>query len=200
MTQAEFWSLLIDWGYLAAILAVFIEGEIFLIMVGIATAAAMFNYPLVILAATIGAILHDNTIFTISKFMGERILTKKASWHYKAQKSLDILDKHETLAILSIRFLYGFRTVTILIMGISKVKRAKFMILDAISSFIWSTIYLSLGYIFGNALLQIVNKANIKLWIYEHKLLSLFILIFISSIIYYGYRKFRSKRAKRHIK
>lgn len=53
MTQAEFWSLLIDWGYLAVILAVFIEGEIFLIMVGIATAAAMFNYPLVILAATI---------------------------------------------------------------------------------------------------------------------------------------------------
>ncbi|MBK2259324.1 DedA family protein [Francisella philomiragia] len=200
MTQAEFWSLLIDWGYLAVILAVLIEGEIFLIMVGIATAATMFNYPLVILAATIGAILHDNTIFTISKFMGERILTKKASWHYKAQKSLEILDKHETLTILSIRFLYGLRTVTILIVGISKVKRAKFMILDAISSFIWSTIYISLGYIFGNALLQIVNKANIKLWIYEHKLSSLFILIFISSIIYYGYRKFRSKRAKRHIK
>ncbi|AJI54067.1 DedA family protein [Francisella philomiragia] len=200
MTQAEFWNLLMDWGYLAVILAVLIEGEIFLIMVGIATAAALFNYPLVILAATFGAILHDNTIFTISKLMGERILTKKASWHYKAQKSLAILDKHETLAILSIRFLYGLRTVTILIVGISKVKRAKFMTLDAISSFIWSTIYISLGYIFGNALLQLVNKANIKLWIYEHKFLSLFILIFISSITYYGYRKIRSKRAKRHTK
>ncbi|QWU99665.1 MULTISPECIES: DedA family protein [Francisella] len=199
MTQAEFWNLLMEWGYLAVILAVFIEGEIFLIMVGIATAAAMFSYPLVILAATIGAILHDNTIFTVSKLMGERILTKKASWHYKAQKALAILDKHETLAILSIRFLYGLRTVTILIVGISKVKRFKFMTLDAISSFIWSTIYISLGYIFGNALLQLVDKADIKHWIYEHKFLSILILILISSISYFIYRKIRLK-ARRHIK
>ncbi|MDE4963680.1 DedA family protein, partial [Francisella tularensis subsp. holarctica] len=39
-----------DWGYLAIMLGVFIEGEIFLLMVGIATATALFSYPLAILA------------------------------------------------------------------------------------------------------------------------------------------------------
>ncbi|MDE4940412.1 DedA family protein, partial [Francisella tularensis subsp. holarctica] len=38
MSESEFSSLLIDWGYLAIMLGDFIEGEIFLIMVGIATA------------------------------------------------------------------------------------------------------------------------------------------------------------------
>lgn len=77
MSESEFSSLLIDWGYLAIMLGVFIEGEIFLIMVGIATATALFSYPLAILAATFAAILHDNGLFIFSKFMGKKSLRKK---------------------------------------------------------------------------------------------------------------------------
>ncbi|MDE5031967.1 DedA family protein, partial [Francisella tularensis subsp. holarctica] len=78
------------------------------------------------------AILHDNGLFIFSKFMGKKILEKKASWHYKDQKSLEILDKYESLAILSIRFLYGLRTISLLVVGLCKVNRVEFICLDSI--------------------------------------------------------------------
>ena len=199
MSENEFSSLLIDWGYLAIMLGVFIEGEIFLIMVGISTAAALFSYPLAIIAVTFAAILHDNGLFIFSKFMGKKVLEKKASWHYTVQKSLKILDKYESLAILSIRFLYGLRTITLLVVGLSKVSRIKFICLDSLSSLIWSTIYISLGYLFGNTILKFVDNSDIKDWISHNKHLSIFILILLSSIIYLSHRILRSQ-SKRSVR
>lgn len=198
MSESEFWSLLIDWGYLAVMLGVFIEGEIFLIMVGIATAAALFSYPLAIIAATVAAILHDNSLFILSKFISKKNFEKKA-WHYKVQKSLKILDNYESLAILSIRFLYGLRTITLLVVGLSKVSRIKFICLDSISSLTWSVIYISLGYLSGNTILKFIDKSDIKHWVSHNKHLSIFILILVSSIIYLSYRILRS-RSKRRIR
>lgn len=196
MSEQEFWSLLLHWGYLAVALALFVEGEIFLIIVGIATAATLFSYPLVIIAATLGAITHDNTIFILSKFIGKKLIQRKASWGYKARKASKFLEKYESLAILSIRFLYGLRTVTILIVGLSNVSKLKFISLDALSSFIWSFIYITLGYLFGHAILKFVNHIDISNWISNNKYLSIFILILLSSIIYFSYKIFKliSKR------
>lgn len=193
MGEQQFWQLLIDWGYLAAALTVFIEGEIFLIMVGIAAAAGLFHYSLVIVAATIGAILHDNSIFILSKFIGQKFIQKKTSLKYKTEKSLKILEKHENLAILSIRFLYGLRTITILIVGLSKINKLKFIVLDSISSFIWSIIYITIGYLCGHTVMRFIDHVDIKIWISQNKYLSIFILILVSSIIYLGYRALRLK-------
>lgn len=197
MSLNDFSNFLADWGYLAVVLAVFIEGEIFLVIVGIATAAGLFGYFPVIVAATIGAILHDNAIFTVSQFVGQRIIQKKAFWSYKAEKSLKLLEKYESIAILSIRFLYGLRTITLLIIGLSKINKLKFIILDSVSSFIWSIIYISLGYLCGHTILQFIDHVDLKNWISHNKYLSIFILLFVSSIIYLSYRIFRL-RLKRH--
>ncbi|WP_150466708.1 DedA family protein [Francisella sp. SYW-9] len=199
MSEQEFWGLLLHWGYLAVGLAVFVEGEIFLIMVGIATAATLFSYPLVILAATLGAIAHDNTIFILSKFIGKKLIQRKASWSYKAKKSSKFLEKYESLAIFSIRFLYGLRTVTILIVGLSNISKLKFISLDALGSFVWAFLYITLGYLFGHAILKFVNHVDISNWISNNKYLSIFILILLSSIIYFSYKIFRSI-SKRRIK
>ena len=66
MNEQEFSTFLTNWGYLAVALAVFIEGEIFLIIVGIATAATLFSYPLVIIAATLGGVTHMLKPFNVT--------------------------------------------------------------------------------------------------------------------------------------
>ncbi|AJC48170.1 DedA family protein [Allofrancisella guangzhouensis] len=188
MSEHDFWQLLVDWGYIAVAIAVLIEGEIFLIMVGIATAASLFNYPLVIIAATIGAIVHDNSIFIFSKLTGKKFIEKKQSWQAKANQSLKILNKYDIWAILSIRFLYGLRTITIFIVGLSKISKLKFVTLDAISSFIWSYIYITLGFFSGQTILSFIDHVHIVDWISHNKYLSIFILLLISSIIYFSYK------------
>ncbi|MGQ4002169.1 DedA family protein [Francisellaceae bacterium CB300] len=188
MGEQEFWHLMIDWGYLAVALAVLIEGEIFLIMVGIATATTLFSYPLVIIAATIGAIVHDNGIFIFSKIAGKKFIEKRPHWQKKIDRSLRLIDKYDFWAILSIRFLYGLRTITIFIVGLGNVSKIKFVTLDAISSLIWSFIYITLGYFSGHAILHFINHVDIAKWISRNKYLSIFILILLSSIIYLSYK------------
>jgi membrane protein DedA with SNARE-associated domain len=48
--------------------------------------------------------------------------------------------------------MYGFRTVAPLVIGASKTKTSKFLILSAISTLIWGITYGAVGYIFGEVL------------------------------------------------
>ncbi|MDE4967734.1 DedA family protein, partial [Francisella tularensis subsp. holarctica] len=82
-----------------------------------------------------------------------------------------------------IRFCYGLRTITLLVVGLSKVNRVNFICLDSISSFVWSIIYISLGYLFCNTILKFIDNSDIKYCISHNKHLSIFILILFSSII-----------------
>ena len=188
MTEEQFWQILMDWGYLAIMISVAIEGEILLIISGIAVAAGIFSYPLAILAAFVGAIIHDNTIFYISRFTGAKIIRKKASWHTKANLALKFLDKHDYWAILSVRFLYGFRTIAIFVIGLSNTKGLKFFTLDAISSLVWSTIYISLGLFFGRAILNFIDNSNLIHTISDNKLISVLVLVIAISVVYFTYK------------
>ncbi|MDE4978137.1 DedA family protein, partial [Francisella tularensis subsp. holarctica] len=85
-----------------------------------------------------------------------------------------------SLAILSIRFLYGLRNITLLVVGLSKVNRVKLICLDSISSFVWSIIYISLGYLVGNTILKFIYNRDIKDCISNNKHLSKFIIILFS--------------------
>ena len=191
MGEQEFWHLMMNWGYLAVALGVLVEGEIFLIMVGIATATSLFSYPLVITAATIGAIVHDNGIFIFSKITGKKFIAKRPNWQKKANRSLQLIDKYNFWAILSIRFLYGLRTITIFIVGLGNLDRFKFVILDTIGSFVWSVLYITLGYFSGHVILRFINRIHVTRWVSQNKYLSMFILILLLSIIYLSYKILR---------
>ena len=191
MSDHEFWHFLMHWGYLAVFLAVFIEGEVFLILIGVATAASAFQYPYVILAAAVGAIVHDNLLFNISKLTGRKIIDKRPKLNDKVNRSLRLLDKYDYWAILLIRFLYGLRTITLLVVGLSEIKRLKFFIFDFISSFLWAFIYITLGYFSGHAIMDALEHLHIKEWIHEHRSLTIVICMTVPVIIFVIYKVFR---------
>ncbi|MDE5024887.1 DedA family protein, partial [Francisella tularensis subsp. holarctica] len=64
---------------------------------------------------------------------------------------------------------------------------------------VWSILYISLGYLFGNTILKFIDNSDIKVCISHNKHLSIFILILVSSIIYLSFRILRS-RSKRRIR
>ena len=188
MSEQEFWKILMEWGYIAIMVAVAVEGEILLIITGIAVAAGIFSYPLAILAAFSGAIIHDNTVFSVSKLLGDKIIRKKASWHTKANIALKLLEKYDYWAILSIRFLYGLRTITLFVIGLSNTSRLKFFTLDAISSIVWSTIYISLGLLFGKAILNFIDNSILLQEVSNHKLIVVLVLVLVITAVYFIYK------------
>ncbi|MGA8206041.1 MAG: hypothetical protein WB812_16110, partial [Woeseiaceae bacterium] len=65
--------------------------------------------------------------------------------------------KNENLVILASRFLYGIRMITPLMLAMSGVRPAKFLVLDLVGSVAWASIFVAIGYLSGQALEIVVG-------------------------------------------
>ena len=63
---------------------------------------------------------------------------------------------HQTALILGFRFLYGLRTITPFALGMSRVRRGYFFLLNTLSALVWAAAMGTGGYLFGNFLRVIV--------------------------------------------
>ena len=59
--------------------------------------------------------------------------------------------------ILAFRFLYGLRTVSPFVIGMSEVSAVKFLLLNAIGALTWAIVIGSGGYLFGSALEAVIG-------------------------------------------
>ncbi len=71
-----------------------------------------------------------------------------------------LLERHDVLLILSVRFLYGLRIAGPVIIGTSGVSILRFALLNMMGAAIWAVLVAGAGYYFGVALTAVV--ADIK--------------------------------------
>lgn len=147
-----FESVLQAYGYWALLVGTFLEGETILIIGGFAAHRGYLNLSLVILAAFTGTLAGDQLYFFIGRNKGKPFLDKRPSWLRQIEKVHGLLERHHTLLILGFRFLYGLRTVTPFVIGMSRVKAGKFIILNIVGALVWALIFGTGGYLFGAAL------------------------------------------------
>ncbi len=62
------------------------------------------------------------------------------------------LPLHQTALILGFRFLYGLRTITPFALGMTRVRRGYFFLLNTLSALVWAAAVGIGGYLFGNVL------------------------------------------------
>lgn len=144
-----------DWieayGYLAILIGTFLEGETILVLGGFAAQRGYLELHWVIVVAFVGSFTGDQLYFYIGRHFGPRLIAKRLSWQVNAEKVYRLLERHQTLLILTFRFFYGLRNVTPFALGASRVSRGRFFVLNAIGAIIWA---ISLGYggfLFGHA-------------------------------------------------
>jgi membrane protein DedA with SNARE-associated domain len=86
------------------------------------------------------------------------VLSKRPAWKAKAEKVNKMTNHFQTPLILSFRFLYGLRTVTPFVIGMSPVSVKKFVLLNGIGALAWSAAVASGGYLFGQTLEIIIGR------------------------------------------
>jgi membrane protein DedA with SNARE-associated domain len=69
-----------------------------------------------------------------------------------------MMNRFQTPMILSFRFLYGLRTVTPFVIGMSPVSAKKFIVLNAVGALVWAVAFGSGGYLSGHALEIFIGK------------------------------------------
>jgi len=145
-------ELITTYGYATVGIGSFLEGETVLVLGGFAAHRGYLELPWVIVSAFLGSLFGDQLYYFIGRVKGKSLLEKRPQWKAKSEKVFSLLHKHQILLILGFRFLYGLRTVTPFVIGASKIKPARFIILNILGAAIWAVIVGTMGYLFGYTL------------------------------------------------
>src|SRR3981081_2069343 len=108
----NFQELVKTYGYVAIFIGTFFEGEPLLVPGGLAAHNGDLSLPWVIFSAFAGSLFGDQLWFYIARRNGQGFLDKRPTWKLRTDRALQLLEKYNTLFILSFRFLYGLRTVS----------------------------------------------------------------------------------------
>ena len=143
-----------------------------------------------------GTLTADQTLFYIGRRYGPGLIKRKPQWQPKVDKIFDLLHRHNISFILSFRFIVGIRTLSPLVIGASGVSLQRFTILNLIAAILWTIIsctggYL-LGYFFGDALEEFINKVVAYQKIVLIAIVTLIALVVIIKRQNFDYSKLKS--------
>lgn len=154
-------------GYLAILLGTFLEGETILVLAGLAAHRGYLDLPLVILAAFVGTLLGDQLYFYLGRRHSEWLLKRHPAWRFKIERVDRILSRYQTIMLLSFRFLYGFRTLSPFVIGMSSIRTWKYIFLNLIGAAVWTVFIAYAGYYFGQAVeLFLGDIKRFEIWVF----------------------------------
>ena len=151
-------SVIENYGYAAILIGTFLEGETILVLAGLAAHQGYLVLTWVIVAAFLGSLCGDQLFFYLGRKHSQAVLSRRPAWKEKAEKINKMMNHFQTPLILSFRFLYGLRTVTPFVIGMSPVSVKKFVLLNATGALAWAAAVASGGYFFGQTLEIMIGK------------------------------------------
>jgi membrane protein DedA with SNARE-associated domain len=135
--------------YIGIFLGLFFEGEMILISAIIAAHHGYLILWLVALLGVVGTYSADCFYFFLGRKRGYVWINKNRKIKRKADIIENKIEKYPVIIFLSYRFLYGFRSITPLVIGASNIKTRTFLMYSALSTTIWASVYCTVGYLFG---------------------------------------------------
>jgi membrane protein DedA with SNARE-associated domain len=149
---------LIDaYGYLAVFIGAFLEGETVLALAGLAAHRGYLDFYTVVVVAMIAGFAGDQFYFFLGRVKGQKILARFPNWHGRAQRFDEMLSRWHAPLIIGVRFMYGFRIVGPVLLGMGRVAAWKFMVFNLIGAAIWAPLITSIGYLFGSILEAVLH-------------------------------------------
>ncbi len=153
-------SFIDSYGYWAVLLGTLLEGETILVLGGFAAHRGYLALPGVILAAFIGSLSCDQLFFFLGRKHSQAVLARRPAWKARADKANRLLERFRTPFILIFRFLYGLRTVSPFVIGMSSVPARRFILLNAVGALVWAVVVGTAGYLFGSALEVVIGDVK----------------------------------------
>lgn len=142
--------LISEYGYIIIAAGTFFEGETILLIGAFLAHGKYLNIYFVVFAAFTGSFLGDQLYYFIGRWRHEFILRKFRSSARRIERVKHLLKKYDIIIILSFRFIYGLRTVSPFVIGMSGVPVLKFFFLNLISAISWAVLIGMLGFFFGH--------------------------------------------------
>ncbi len=143
-----------EWGYFAVFLGSMIEGESVVLTAGFLAHKGYLSLPKIIALSFFGTLIADQGLYHLGRYQGIRLLSRFPRLKPRADRAFRLLHRYDGYFILAFRFIYGIRTVSPVVIGISGIPLKRFTILNLIAAFIWAVLSCLVGYFFGDVVMN----------------------------------------------
>ena len=148
------------WGYGLLFIAMIFEGELFLTATGMLVRLQAFDFFDALFFALSGVLTGDMIWYWAGRMLESRYPHHRITQFavQRVKRYLPSIGKNPFHVIFLSKFIYGLNHSTLVVLGFLKIPFGHFIRIQLTTSFIWSLLFLIVGYIFGSVALTITHR------------------------------------------
>lgn len=151
-------TLIAKYGLFALFAGAGIEGETVVVAGGLLAHKGLFPLPGAMAAAAAGSFVADQIFFALGRYFRDRAWVRRVRQRPLFERALGMLERHPIGFIFAFRFLYGFRTISPVAIGTTKVSARLFVVVNLISAIVWGIVFTGIGYLFGHGFEKLIER------------------------------------------
>ena len=158
-------ELITRYGLLGIFVGAALEGDMVVILSGVAAHLQLLHFPAALATGWLGAVVADCVWYAIGRSRSSQARQTKA-YQLVGPRIEELAGRLGASEIIIARFLFGTRIASMLFWGIHGLPFARFAVLDVIGCAIWASALASLGYAFsGSAAVLIGDVKRVEMWL-----------------------------------
>ena len=182
-----FIELLKEYGYIILFVWCIMEGEMALIMAGILAHTTHMHIALAIFVAGLGGFVGDQIYFYLGRYNKKYIAKKLHAQRRKFAIAHIMLKKYGWPIIFLQRYMYGFRVIIPLCIGLTGYDAKKYAFINLISAWCWAAITIIPAWILGEHILDILHKAK------EHWYVAVPVVAIFLGVLLFVFKRIENK-------
>ena len=192
-----FIELLKEYGYIILFVWCIMEGEMALIMAGILAHTTHMHIALAIFVAGLGGFVGDQIYFYLGRYNKKYIAKRLHTQRRKFAVAHIMLKKYGWPIIFLQRYMYGFRVIIPLCIGLTGYDAKKYAFINLISAWCWAAITTIPAWILGEQILVLLQEAK------EHWYVAIPVVAIFMGLLIYAFKRIENKilnerRDRRH--
>lgn len=140
------------YGYIALMIGTFLEGETAMLVASSLSNTGIFKIPYIVFFGFTGSFISDWIYYLIGRANGKYFLERRPKLKEKVKPITRFFHHHKVQILMTYRFLYGFRVIIPLVIGMSGVRPIQYLGYSVISGMLWASLVTATGYFIGKFL------------------------------------------------
>jgi len=154
-------ALIGKYGIFAIFVGSAIEGETVAFLGGVTAHRHLLSFWAVACCAATGSFVADQFFFMLGRKASTSRHLRKVSSSKLANRIRGLLNRHPNGFVLGFRFVYGMRTISPIVIGLTGFPVGKFVLLNALAALAWGFIVSAAGYLFGSLITSLIGRVHL---------------------------------------
>lgn len=141
-----------QYGYYALTIGTFFEGETAILVASSLIHKGLFAVPYTIFFGFLGSFISDWLYYLIGRWNGRYFISRRPKLQARLLPLQHFFAKHQVQILFTYRFLYGFRIIIPVMIGMSHISPLRYLGYSLLTGIMWATTVSSVGYVVGRFL------------------------------------------------